>query len=123
MPYTITPSDDNKYSIVKVIADMTRSLAMEQNIKAHALGKKLKINRFLVDVTHSRNIESSTDNYNFAYGDMKNEDGIDKTARVAMLVAPEDHSHDFVETVAVNTGLNVAIFRDRKSAINHLLKR
>jgi hypothetical protein len=45
---------------------------------------------------------------------------IDKTALVAVLVRPDDHSHDFVETVARNSGLRVTLFRDRERAEDHL---
>jgi hypothetical protein len=43
--------------------------------------------------------------------------------RVAVLVRPEDHSHDFAETVTKNAGQDITIFRDREAAINHLLKK
>jgi hypothetical protein len=39
---------------------------------------------------------------------------------VALLVDPEDHSHDFVETVGRNAGLNVTLFRDRDAAKQYL---
>ncbi|MHB9027638.1 MAG: hypothetical protein ACYC9O_02595 [Candidatus Latescibacterota bacterium] len=74
-----------------------------------------------MDVTESRNIESSTKGYQFAHSDMMT-DKIDRFARVAMLVSPGDHSHDFIETVSRNAGLNVTLFRDREQAVRHLLE-
>jgi hypothetical protein len=47
---------------------------------------------------------------------MQKVDGIDKYARIATLVNPDDHSHDFIETVARNAGLNVKIFTDPDQA-------
>jgi len=38
------------------------------------------------------------------------------SARVALLVAPEDHSHDFVELVVRNAGYNVRLFRNEGQA-------
>jgi len=49
-------------------------------------------------------------NYDFACSDMKKTEGIDLYARAPILVSPGDHSHDFIETVALNAGLNVRIF-------------
>lgn len=122
MEYSIQVSDDGHYIVLKVLGAINRQSAMQQNVEAHALGKQLGINRFLVDVTESRNTDSIGDSYEFAYTDMKETEGIDIFARVATLVSPEDHSHDFIETVAQNSGLNVRIFRDRKEALEFLLR-
>ena len=122
MCYTIAPSPDAKYIVLKVTGNMTCQLAMQQNREAHAMGKKLGIHRYLVDVTESRNVESAVDNYRFAYDDMRQAPDIDKTARVAMLVSPGDHSHDFVETVVRNAGLSVRLFTDRELAVGFLLE-
>lgn len=99
---------------------MTRQVGMELNIKTHALGKKLGINRYLVDVTEARNVDNTFDKYNFAYKDMKDMPEINRQARVALLVSPGDHSHDFIETVSRNTGLDVTLFTDRQMAIEYL---
>ncbi|MEE4352071.1 MAG: hypothetical protein V2J25_04305 [Desulfatiglans sp.] len=122
MSYTIKPSDDRNYIILKVCGEINRELAMKQNLEAHALGAELGINRYLVDVTEARNVDSVISNYRFAYEEMRLPTGINVRARVATLVRPDDHSHDFVETVSRNAGLNVTIFRDREQAIQHLLK-
>jgi hypothetical protein len=39
---------------------------------------------------------------------------------VAVVVAQGDHSHDFIETVARNSGLNVKLFTDRVEAMAFL---
>ena len=122
MSYTILPSDDRKYIVVTVEGSITRQIAMQHNLEAHALGKKLGIQRYLVDATKARNTESTLKGYQFAYEDMNETPEIDRDARVALLVAPDDHSHDFIETVSKNAGLDVTIFRDRKSAENHLME-
>lgn len=123
MKYTIRPSADSLYISLKVRGEITRERAMKLNAEAHALGRKLGINKYLVDVTQCRNVETTTNNYQFAYQDMAQADYIDKTARVATLVSPEDHSHDFIETVTKNSGLDNTLFRDRKLALEHLTKR
>ncbi|MBW1985270.1 MAG: hypothetical protein JRI53_11180, partial [Deltaproteobacteria bacterium] len=75
MNYTITPSKDGKYIILKIQGEINRQSAMKQNLEAHTLGGKLGINRYLVDVTESRNTDSVMESYDFAYEDMKNTEG------------------------------------------------
>lgn len=117
-----TISEDKKYIIQKITGVINRKLSMEYNIESHILGKEVGINRYLVDITEAINQESSFEQYEFAYDDMKKQSVIDRSARVAVLVHPDDHSHDFIETVAKNSGLDVTIFRDRNQAVEHLLK-
>lgn len=117
MDYTIGPSSDRTYILLTVRGDITRAKAMAQNREAHALGRELGIRCFLVDVTRARNIDSVVDQYDFAYTDMQRTPEIDRGARVATLVAPGDDSHDFVETVAKNSGLNMKLFTDRDEAL------
>jgi hypothetical protein len=112
MKYTIRPSKDGKYIILKIVGEINSQSAMNQNLEAHAMGRELGINRYLVDVTEARNTDSAADSFNFANKDMKETEGIDVYARVATLVSPEDHSHDFIETVTRNSGLFVKIFTD-----------
>ena len=123
MSYSIEPSEEGKYIILKHWGELTSVLAMERNLEAHALGAELGISRYLVDGTESRNVDTVTKTYKFAYEDMKIPPGINQNARIAMLVSPDDHSHDFVETVARNSGLNMNLFRDMDAAVQHLLSR
>ena len=117
---SIAPSGDRRYIILRVVGDYTRERAMTNTIEAHAMGRELGIQRYLVDMTESRNAESVLANYDFARKEIWDAPEIDKTALVAVLVSPDDHSHDFVETVARNAGLRVTIFRDRARAERHL---
>jgi hypothetical protein len=48
---------------------------------------------------------------------MRRTEGVDLGARVAMLISAVDRSHDFVETTAINAGLNVRIFTDPDKAM------
>jgi len=116
MDYTVSPSGEETFVILKVTGNITRQTIMPGVVAAHALGGKLALDCYLVDATDATNIETITDNYTFAYSDMRNTEGIDKYARIAVLVSPDDHSHDFVETVARNAGLNFRLFRDRDQA-------
>ena len=120
MGYTITLSDDGEYIVLKVTGFISRESAMRQNLEAHALGRRLQIDRYLVDLREARNVESPAEAYDFAYKDMQLAEGIDLNAIVATLVSPDDHSHDFIETVSRNAGLNVTLFTDLDLAKQHL---
>jgi hypothetical protein len=113
-------SKDNFYIELIIKGDVTRELSMKYNIEAHKMGKEASINKYLVDLTESKNIDSLISNYQFAYNDMRLIPSIDRFASVAMVVSTEDHSHDFIEVVARNSGLDVKLFRDRNEAIRHL---
>jgi hypothetical protein len=121
MSYTITLADNRAYIIIKVKGSITRLDAMQQNLEAHELGRRLGINRYLVDATRARNLDSDIHNYEFAYKDMAMTPGIDRCAIVALMVSPEDRSHDFVVTAARNAGLHVEMFTDAERAKRYLL--
>jgi hypothetical protein len=121
MNYTITPSADGSFILIKVRGDINRHSAMQMNLEAHELGRQLQLRRYLVDVTESRNTDDTLDIYEFAHLDMRRTEGIDLGARVAMLVSPGDHSHDFVETTLYNAGLNGRLFTDPDKARQFLL--
>jgi hypothetical protein len=120
--YAIFPSEDRKYIVLKHQGDINSQIAMERVQEAHALGAELGITRYLVDLTEARNVNSISKTYQYAYKDAKTSPEVNQNMRVSMLVNPDDHSHDFVETALRNAGHNVTLFRDRESAIEHLLK-
>lgn len=122
MSCEISVSDDGKYIIQIVTGDLTGKLMMEYNLESHALGRELGINRYLVDVTGSRNVDPPTKNFSFARYDLTKAPGIDPSARISTLVSPGDKSHDFIETVCRDRGLDVTHFTDRHQAIRHLLE-
>jgi hypothetical protein len=119
---TITPNIEKQYIYMKIIGNINRKLATKYNIEAHSMGKQLQINRYLVDLTGTVSNEPIIDQYDFAYKDMKDVPEIDKSACIAILVSPEDHSHDFIEIVSRNNGANVILFRDREQAENYLVQ-
>lgn len=123
MKYSIEVSGDKRYIILTILGSISRESAMLANIEAHKLGNELGINKYFVDLTQAINSESVLENYEFAYTDMKRESIINRFAKVVMLVSADDHSHDFIETLSVNTGLNVKLFRDHTQALNHLLSK
>jgi hypothetical protein len=119
--YSIYPSDDGKYIISKHWGVFTSDVLMQRIQEAHKLGEELGITRHLMDVTEARNVDSVTKTYRFAYKEIGHYPGISLKVKVAVLVSPEDHSHDFAETATRNAGQDITIFRDRESAVRYLL--
>lgn len=121
MNYEIKVSDSGKYIIVLINADMTRTLAEQAGLEATHLGKKHNINLFFYDLRNSINRETVNANYIYAKQEVQKIEP-DYANKIAMLVSPNDKSHDFVETVLRNAGHNVLIFHDKQKALDWLLE-
>ncbi len=119
MKYNLSLSADNRYVYTKVIGLVDVVSMLESVLAAHRLARQSGVTRHLIDLTEARNHLSTLQNYHFAYNDMKHPD-IDRLARVAMLVSPDDHSHDFLETLSRNAGRDVTLFTRREDAERHL---
>lgn len=123
MEYSVTLSEGGEYIILEVVGEFTAKSFMKCIIEAHTLGMAKNIHAYLVDATRARNIDSAFATQQFAYQDMKSTEGVDPSARVAGLISPDDHSHDFVETVSYNAGMFFKLFTDIDEAKAYLLKR
>ena len=123
MPYTIVPAESGDYVITTVTEDMTRDLARKLAVESNAVGAPLGIRCYLFDFTKSRNVESAIGNYRSTTVDIRSQPEVDRRACVAVLVDPDDHSHEFTEALAKTAGLDMTLFRDREEAISHLKAR
>lgn len=119
--YTIDIMPGGAYITITLTGDVDGPSMLPIIQEAHRLGRTQDIVCYLVDGTLSRNVAPMSDAYNFAYRSMPEIGGLDPRAKVALLVAPHDHSHDFVETVSQNAGYHVKLFRDRAQALAYLL--
>ncbi len=120
MLVSLNTSPDGKYIAMKVKGKINGVMMLEYIRKAHELGDKKGISRYLLDMTEARNTDSVANNYQFAYMKVRKLERIHQFPTVAALVSPDDHSHDFVETVLVNAGSNLKIFRDHEAAVRWL---
>ncbi len=122
MSHEVFPSEDKKYIILKLKGKINGKAILKGIQEAHKLGDELCITKHLMDLSEARNIDSDTDKYYFANEDIQNYPGINMKVKVAVLVRPDDHSHDFAETVTRNAGQDITLFRDKESAIRYLLQ-
>ncbi len=119
MQYETCLSADQRYIYTKVTGLIDVASMLECVLMAHRLARQAGVNRHLVDLTEARNHLSTLQNYHFAYNDMNRLD-IDRLARIAMLVNPDDHSHDFLETLLRNNGRDATLFTSREEAERYL---
>jgi hypothetical protein len=118
---TITVSEDKKYVIIKVVGNITSQDIYQHAVEAHELARSLNLRAFLMDLTDSVNLQSASENYDVVYRRFRTSDQLIRNSRLAMWVKADDHSHDFIETLATNAGDNVKLFRDPQKAIQFLV--
>ncbi len=123
MECNICISEDRNYILLKVTGSFTAQSFMKFIVEAHTLGREMDIHCYLVDVTKARNIDSALGSYKFACQDMKSTPGIDRLAKVAGLISPGDHSHDFAQITSTNAGMFLKLFTDITEARNYLLQK
>jgi hypothetical protein len=84
------------------------------------LAKKHKIDRFLVDMILAENRDTFPEKFDYAYSDVKKVSEINPAAVISVVVAPDDHSHDFIEKVLRKNNYDVTMFRSEREAVNYL---
>jgi hypothetical protein len=94
----------------------TGAAALAAAGRALLLAAEHGIHRFLFDARRCRNPASVISNYNFAYRSLTALH-VPVAVRAAILVAPEDHSYDLVETLCLNAGYSVKLFREEAEAL------
>jgi hypothetical protein len=118
--YTISAAEDGRYIRIVVQGEIERHHGILLIRKAHALGNQLDIDCYYMDLTNAVNVDSSIDQYQFANVDVAEAEGVNRDARVAVQVDPADHSHDYIETVCRNVGLNLRLVTSHEEAMAFL---
>ncbi len=113
-------SADDDYLTLFYTGKVNREIIFDNTIKAHKFGRKNGIKKYFTDLTKAINTDDKKTVTDFIAIDMKKSAFIDKEAVVAIFVAPDDNSHDFIEAVSEKNGYNVKLFRDREKAIKYL---
>lgn len=122
MRYDLTLADSGDYLIIKVVGDFNRKDAEAITSAAFQVGSELGISCYLTDVTEARNVERAMENVRFTEENRYPAEEGEAGPCTAVLVDPIDHSHDFYVAYARRSGIDITIFRDRNSAIEHLTK-
>jgi hypothetical protein len=118
--FSVRAAEDGHYIILKLVGTSGRP-EFQGVLEAHALGARLGIHRYLVDLTDAHNADRTMDDYALAYDDFPHSPTIDRFAKVVALAKPDDHSHDFLVTLFKNAGSPIQLFHDREVALQALL--
>ncbi len=122
MEWTITIKEDDQYAeiVTSGVADRNGSIEMAKGIGI-AMSEK-KLTRALID--HSNIVSVSGGALNVYQRPKQFRDmGVINWLNIAEIVRPEHANFfGFLETVCVNSGFGFAIFNDRESALEWLLK-
>lgn len=118
----LSVSDDKKFIIMKITGQVNSQDMYQHTLEAHQLGRSLHLRAFLVDLTDAVNTQSVIEQYEFVYKDVQGNNELLHSVRLALWVKQGDHSHDFIETLASNTGEKVKKCYDQQEAIRFLLE-
>lgn len=119
MDYELSISESHRYVICRINRPITADFALDFAKAADEFALERGVNKVLYDMRSIRNMESTMRMHDLAYRDVA-EMGIRRNVRSAVLIDPEDHSHDFAETVFFNAGYGMRLFRTEEEALNWL---
>lgn len=120
--YSISVSDDGNYVVLKFKGEIRGVVTLHPAIQANELAMEQGIMNILVDLTEAQNKQSVLETHRYVRELVAKDPRISRGVRYAMLVRPDDHSHDFTETAAINAGFALHLFRRREQAENYLLE-
>jgi len=120
MPYSMSLTENDTIIVIRIFgtADVQRSFDYAKEVHDYAL--KAGIKKLLIDCTESKNIDTISNIYRFAYEYMGKLSDFCLQMRIALWVSPDDHSRDFMETVFINSGYKIKLFRNREKAMEYL---
>lgn len=110
MSYNVDLSPDGLSVNVRVNVPLTREVALSFTRDAIDLAQRYGVRAILFDVRGHRAVDGMLNQYDYAR--KLEELGLDPASRIAVLVDPDDDSHDFVETTSRNRGVLLKIFYD-----------
>ena len=121
MSYKITISENGEYIIGKIYGPLNRETAQQLTREYVKIINSTGIKKILNDVRDAPDAMGIFNDYEFAYKDTKALN-LPMDIQAAFVTAPNDNTHNFHETVAVNAGYFVKVFKEIESAVTWLLE-
>jgi hypothetical protein len=121
MDYQVKLSDDGQFVWATFYQSVTMDLAQQVSQEAIQLARLHTASKFLHDVRGYENKDSVIKNYTYAYKTAA-AIGYQNKDAIAILHDRDDHSHDFMETVARNAGFTLKLFTELDKAIQWLIR-
>jgi hypothetical protein len=109
-------AESRKYILMRVTEPVTAEVARQIAVEGQAFADEVGIQPRLIDARGSRNVATVADNYDLAYKGLE-ELQIERATKAAVLVSPDDASHDFALIAIRNSGFNARLFTDEAAAI------
>ena len=120
MGFKITISENGEYIIGKISDPLNIETAQQLTEEYVKIIKSTGIKKILNDVRSTPDAMGVFNNYEFAYTITKALN-LPKDIRAAIVTDPNDITHDFQETVAINAGYSVKVFKEIGAAVTWLL--
>ena len=117
--YKVSISESGTYVKVQTMGTCSADVVKEFSREAIKKANEHNIIGLLFDARQTKSITSPLDKYMLAYRYLE-EYGLNNKTRIAVLTAPGDNSHAFIETVFINAGYQCRLFTDENIAIEWL---
>lgn len=111
MPIELSLVDSGKYQYVRVSGPITPEISHQIALRTEAFADETGVKSVLFDLRDSRNVSSVAENYDLAYKELEELD-IKRSTKAALLLSPDDCSHDYVVIALRNAGYNARKFID-----------
>jgi hypothetical protein len=111
MSYEFNVAEDQPWIYVRIYDYVTKTLFLDLLKDAIDQAKKHGVSNYLIDSRGMPSMKSTIEDYDIVNYRLK-ELGFERRSRTAMIVDPEDKTHDFFETCTMNAGYIWRIFTD-----------
>jgi hypothetical protein len=116
LEYQIALSDDGSYMRLTFLVDITNELVDRAHVEMSRLSEETGVLKHLVDSTRVRAAQSVTDMCMLIHNELS-VSPLFKTFKIAIVTHPDDSSHNFIETLLVNSGATGKIFKNEDQAL------
>jgi hypothetical protein len=119
MPYEINMTEGQAWLHVRVHEPITKALALDLLKDTVEQATKHGVSNLLIDVRSAPSVKTTIDDFDIANYRLQ-ELAFERSFKFAIVVDPEDKTHDFFETCTMNAGYNCRLFSDTDCAAQWL---
>ena len=107
--YELNVTEGRTWIHARVCAPVTKALFLDCLKAAVERAAKCGMGNFLIDARSAPSIKTTVEDFDIANYRLQ-ELGFERSSKSAIVVDPEDKTHDFFETCTMNAGYNWRIF-------------
>ncbi|MBN2313209.1 MAG: hypothetical protein JXM79_04725 [Sedimentisphaerales bacterium] len=111
MSYELNVTEDQPWIYARVYDPVTKTLLLDLLADALRRARELGVSRYLIDARGVPSMKTTIEDYDIVNYRLK-ELGFERRSKAAMIVDPEDKTHNFFEICSMNAGYNWQIFTD-----------